>query len=171
MLVRPATPADTPALAALAAHAFRETYRALDDPREIQDYIDEHFAPEVLAAGLAEAGAVTLLLVDAQGSLSGYARVRTDPAPECVAGASPVHLDRLYLDPSRKRGGLGTRLMDAVLDWARAHDRHTIWLGVDHRNAAARAFYARHGFTDVGIRQFLFGGRLYDDPVMARPVD
>jgi diamine N-acetyltransferase len=46
----------------------------------------------------------------------------------------------------------------------------TLWLGVYDRNVRAVSFYERFGFTKVGGREFLFGGRVYIDPIYAAAV-
>jgi GNAT superfamily N-acetyltransferase len=52
-------------------------------------------------------------------------------------------LDHLYLLPDARRRGIGTLLLDEV----RRHSPTGLSLHVFQQNAAARAFYAHHGFT------------------------
>ncbi|MBB4919460.1 GNAT family N-acetyltransferase [Streptosporangium saharense] len=52
-------------------------------------------------------------------------------------------LEHLYLRPDVRRRGIGTLLLDEV----RRHSPHGLSLHVFQRNAEARAFYERHGFT------------------------
>ncbi|OII61674.1 GNAT family N-acetyltransferase [Streptomyces sp. CC53] len=67
-----------------------------------------------------------------------------DPA-EIVGFASldGTVLDHLYLRPDVRRRGIGTALLDTV----RRASPERLSLHVFQRNADARAFYARHGFT------------------------
>ena len=44
----------------------------------------------------------------------------------------------------------------------------TLWLSVWDQNHRALAFYEKWGFAFVGTKPFLFGGVMYEDPVMAR---
>jgi RimJ/RimL family protein N-acetyltransferase len=37
-------------------------------------------------------------------------------------------------------------------------------------NDRAKAFYARQGFTQAGVRRFQVGANAYDDLVLARPI-
>lgn len=164
-----ATPADAVALAAFAAQAFSDTYRGLDDEQEIADYVTEHFRPGVLAGVIGDP-ACTTLLIHAGATLAGYAVLRDKPAPACVAGPAPLQLWRLYLGQGFIGQGLGARLMGEVHAQARQRGARTLWLGVYDRNARAVEFYRRFGFAQVGTDQFLFGGRLYDDPIYAAAV-
>lgn len=81
-----------------------------------------------------------------------------------------MELARLYLRQSVIGKGYGKALMQAVHAVARRARCQTVWLGVYDRNAHARNFYMRWGFVDVGTKDFLFGGKLYADPIMAAPV-
>lgn len=169
LTIRQATPEDAALLASFATQAFTDTYRGLDDPQEIADYVAEHFTPEVVA-GVIEDPACSTLLAWVGEQLAGYAVVRAEPAPGCVAGAAPLQLWRLYLGEGFIGQGLGARLMAAVHAEARKRGAQTLWLGVYDRNLRAVAFYKRFGFVQVGGKEFLFGGRTYFDPIYAAPV-
>lgn len=169
LTIRQATPEDAALLASFATQAFTDTYRGLDDPQEIADYVAEHFTPEVVA-GVIEDPACSTLLAWVGEQLAGYAVVRAEPAPGCVAGPAPLQLWRLYLGEGFIGQGLGARLMAAVHAEARKRGAQTLWLGVYDRNLRAVAFYKRFGFVQVGGKEFLFGGRTYLDPIYAAPV-
>jgi GNAT superfamily N-acetyltransferase len=53
-------------------------------------------------------------------------------------------VSNFYVQPE-SRGGTGTRLLRAVLDWAAAQGVDTIMLWPTPRS---RPLYGRHGFTD-----------------------
>ena len=48
--------------------------------------------------------------------------------------------------------GVGSALMEAAIDWARAQDLHKLSLGVFAHNAAALALYRKYGFVEEGRR-------------------
>jgi diamine N-acetyltransferase len=167
--IRFATADDATALASFAAQAFTDTYLGLDDPQEIADYCAEHFQPEVMAGVIRDTACTTLLAwVGVQ--LAGYAILRDKPPPACVTAPQPLQLWRLYLGQGFIGQGLGARLMSEVRAQARRRGAGMLWLGVYDRNVRAVEFYKRFGFAQVGTDRFLFGGRLYDDPIYAAPV-
>jgi len=168
-LIRLATVDDVPLLCALGAATFRETYREISDPGEVDDYADEHFTPERVAGWFRQPGARTLLAVVGTAP-AGYAHLRHARVPACVADRQAIELSRLYLLRTAQGGGLGSAMMAAVLAQAAALEARTVWLGAYDRNVRALAFYARHGFVRVGAHEFEFGGRTYADPVLTRPV-
>lgn len=168
-LIRPATDADVPLLCRLGAATFRETYRPISVPREVDEYADTNFTPDKVAAWLARADARTLLAFVGDDA-AGYAHVRRAAAPACVADRDAVELSRLYLLASAHGRGVGRALLAAAFDQAVALGGRSVWLGAYDRNLKALAFYARAGFTHVGAHDFEFGGQVYADPVFTRPL-
>lgn len=168
-LIRLATVDDVPLLCALGAATFRETYREISDPREVDEYADEHFTPDQVAAWFRKPGARTLLAVAGRVPV-GYAHLRHAEVPACVADRQAIELSRLYLLGSSQGIGLGSAMMAAALAQAAALEARTVWLGAYDRNVRALAFYARHGFVRVGTHGFEFGGLVHADPVLTRPV-
>lgn len=69
--------------------------------------------------------------------------------------------------PEARRGGLGTALVAAAIDTARARGVARMFLEVAESNTAARVLYARAGFAPVGRRRGYYGGGV-DAIVLAR---
>jgi ribosomal protein S18 acetylase RimI-like enzyme len=169
LTIRHATADDAPALAKLAADAFRDTHRPLDDPDEIEEYVAANFRLSVVAAHIEDPSSI-VLLAESSGALVGYAHMKLSQALPCVSGPAPIELSRLYLARETIGKGIGARLMQAVQAEARRHNRKTLWLSVYDRNVRAVEFYRKFGFVEVGNKAFPFGGRVYMDPVMSAPV-
>lgn len=165
-IIRRAEANELDALVELAGRTFRETYRPFDDPADIEEYIGRALTPAALDAVLHDE-ASTVLFAMLDDHPIGYAHIRCSPAPAFVAGDSPVEVVRFYLRSDAVGRGLGTELMHAVRREARRAGADALWLAVYERNERARAFYRKRGFTDVGTRDFFYGGRTWADPVMA----
>ena len=58
----------------------------------------------------------------------------------------------MWVDPSARRHGLGSALVEAVKAWAIAEGYPRLGLGVTTTNAPAIALYERLGFVDIGDR-------------------
>ena len=169
LLIRPATVDDVDTLCRLGAATFRETYRAISDPREVDEYADGHFTATKVAAWFSRPCARTLLAF-VGASPVGYAHVRSAKVPACVSDRKAVELSRLYLLESAQGTGVGGALIEAALGAIAALGGQTVWLGAYDRNVKALAFYARRGFVQVGTHEFEFGGQVYADPVLTRRV-
>ncbi len=79
--------------------------------------------------------------------------------PEPETGPGEWYIDTLGVDPDHQGKGIGSALLQAIMQ-AHAHEQgRTLGLLVDLDNPAARKLYLRLGFTSVGERP-LMGKRL-----------
>jgi diamine N-acetyltransferase len=169
--IRTATAADAEPLAALAERTFRDTFADDNSPGDIDAYVRDAFSLDRIRAELADAANTFLLaFTGGEEQPDGYAKLRTGTADPSVTGPGPVELQRLYVDRSAIRRGVGAALMRASLDAARSAGHRTLWLGVWERNARAISFYEGWQFETVGNHLFRLGSDLQTDLIMARPV-
>ena len=61
-----------------------------------------------------------------------------------------AHLVSMWVAPRHRRLGLGAKLVDAIIAWARGQNAQTLELIVTSNNDAAINFYMRLGFTFTG---------------------
>ena len=75
----------------------------------------------------------------------------------------------MYVRPDARMGGVGRRLIEAILDVARRHVE-LIQLTVVRDNARARRLYASLGFQEYGLEKNALkqDGRYYDEFLMAK---
>lgn len=75
----------------------------------------------------------------------------------------------MYVRPAARGAGVGRRLVEAVIDYARPRVE-LIQLSVIAENPAARRLYARLGFEEYGVekRAAKYQGRYHDDVLMAK---
>ena len=170
LIIRTAGSADAANIAALGARTFRSTYAANNTPENIDAYIADSFNIETMRTELEDPQSAFLLVVR-NGLNIGFAKARKSDAPGCVDGPEPIELERIYVDASNQGGGVGAKLMQAVIDYARGEGGGCVWLGGGERNSAARAFYERQGFSLVGSKYFTVGSDRQNDVVMSRILD
>jgi ribosomal protein S18 acetylase RimI-like enzyme len=165
--VRTAEPADAAAIAELGARTFLSTYAADNTPENIEAYITDSFSDETILTELKDPQSVFLLVVR-DGLNIGFAKVCKSEPPDCVDEPNSIELERIYVDANYQGGGIGARLMQAVIDYARSEGCGSVWLGVWEKNTAARGFYERQGFALVGSKYFTVGNDRQNDVVMCR---
>jgi GNAT superfamily N-acetyltransferase len=68
-----------------------------------------------------------------------------------------AELKRMYVRPAWRRRGIGRRLLETALGWARAQRLRTVRLDTAERMMAARRLYETAGFSRTGSR--VEGGR------------
>lgn len=61
-------------------------------------------------------------------------------------GAPACWLEDMVVRPERRGSGIGSRLLEHALDFARTHGFARVTLLTDRANADAMRFYHRHGF-------------------------
>ena len=169
MIIRYATSADSNLLAELGAQTFYEAFAADNTPDDMNAYLAESFSPEKQAAELADSTS-TFLIAENEGTAIGYARVAVGHIASGVTGAWPLEIARLYARKDWIGQGVGARLMQACLDEAVRQGCDTIWLDVWEKNARARAFYEKWGFSEVGEQVFQLGRDPQHDLILQRPV-
>ena len=140
--IRPAAPGDARALAELRWE-FRSGKTA---PTETHDAFVERCATWMTTE--LQRGLWRAWVADQDGRIVGQIWVQLlsklpNPAEEREHHA---YISNVYVTPSA-RGGVGTRLLETAIDWAKANgvDRVVLW-----PTARSRTMYQRHGFVANG---------------------
>lgn len=173
--VRPARPADVPALARLAARTFPLACPPELDRGAIDSFIAENLSETAFRTYLGGAGHSVLVGVDAQGAVRAYALLidGTSMDEDCapmIEGRPSVGVSKFYVDPGLHGVGAAGQLLDASVAHARADGATSLWLATNVGNARARAFYVKNGFIERGHRLFTVGGMDNDDVVLELPL-
>jgi len=142
LVIRPATPPDHAAIAALHIRSWQTAYAGT-----LPDAVLARDVPEGLTARwhsyTSQDRDLVLIARDAPpgGALLGFAAVWCRPEP---------YLDNLHVDPAAKGRGVGRALMREIGRRLRDRGETTLSLMVFQANTAARAFYARLGGRETG---------------------
>jgi ribosomal protein S18 acetylase RimI-like enzyme len=78
----------------------------------------------------------------------------------------------MYVRPGARRAGVGRRLVETVVEFAR-HRVELIQLSVVRDNVQALRLYKRLGFSEYGLEKNALkqDGRYYDEVLMARDLN
>lgn len=161
---RDATPADGPALGAMASASFTATFGSLYQPRDLATFLDEAFGPSGLPAHAADPRYTIRVALD-DDRIVGFAKL----GPVVFPGdwpADAIELHQLYVLDGWHGAGVGPALMDWAIDTARAASHGEMILSVYVDNHRARRFYARRGFVEIGRYTFMVGDKEDDDRIM-----
>ena len=165
MIIRAATLADAPALAAFGIKTFFETFGHLYPEGDAAFFTTQRFSLARTREDISEVGRfIQLVLVDDQ--IVGFLDCGALGLPILNPAVQSVELYRLYVDVAAKGTGLAQELMTIALNWARSMHASSLYLGVYHDNARALAFYKKYGFEIVGAYQFRVGNILDDERIM-----
>lgn len=135
MAIRPATPADLPALCALLDQLFAQEAEFTPDRaaqmRGLAAIVDDPQVGEILVA--VEDGCVR-------------AMVNLLYTVSTALGARVALLEDMVVDAGARGAGLGSTLLEAAIAHAERRGCRRITLLTDGDNLAAQRFYRRHGF-------------------------
>lgn len=139
MLVRPASPADA---AAIAAIVEREVVHGV-----------AHFAttpptPEDVGRDLATAGRYPFLVADQDGAVSGFAKASPWKTREAYTWTAELGV---YLAPAAQGRGVGRTLVSALIAELDARGFRTLLAGIALPNAASVRLFESLGFESVGV--------------------
>jgi ribosomal protein S18 acetylase RimI-like enzyme len=168
--VRCAGANDVPTLAAIGALAFTQAYSEPTRSDELPLSRGGNYRAQVVARELCSPGCL-YLIAEANGRAAGFGKLRESEAPPCVPGASPIEVSQLYVLREFRSSGIGSQLMQAMLEEARRRERDAIWLGVWERAKLEHAFYTKWGFVEVGSHDVWLGPDQQTDLLMYRPVN
>lgn len=156
IIMRQATAANAALLRELCITTFTATYAAHNTPEDMQQYINEHFADDILLQELNDE-ANTYFIADVNGVAAGYCKLRTNrPETDCNA-VYPIELERIYALQGYQGIGLGHALVRQAVQHATENGFDMLWLGVWEENEKAIAFYKRNGFEVFGEHIFMLG--------------
>ena len=165
MILRPASLADVPALAALGRQSFTDAFGHLYAPEDLAAFLDKWRSPEKLSRDVANPD-IGVMLADGGEALIGYCTVYFNesfaerPAPK---PARPCLLSQLYCAKAATGRGVGAALIEWAIAEARTRGRDAIQLSVYSENFGAQRFYARYGFEQVGEIDFWVGNHRDDE--------
>jgi ribosomal-protein-alanine N-acetyltransferase len=135
--VRPAKPTDIPTLLALAQASPTASHWS-------QAQYDDIFAGTPR----------TILVVEDASTIQAFLVAQT-LGPDW-------EIENIVVAASEQRRGLGTLLLEALLERAQRAQAAILFLEVRESNRAARAFYEHHGFRESGRRRNYYGNPLED---------
>lgn len=165
--ITPATLPDAPSLRDLMEQTFVDTYAQYNTPENMHQYVASHFKLAQVEQELRDEKAQYLLMKHNE-RLIGFAKLVKDHSAEGLEGQKAVELERIYVARVYHGQKLGTKIMQACLDWSKNAGFETIWLGVWEQNLKALAFYEKMGFQRFGEHVFVLGTEAQNDFLMKK---
>ncbi|MGP5929721.1 GNAT family N-acetyltransferase [Corynebacterium glyciniphilum] len=143
--IRAASNADIPAITAIYNDAVENTVAVWND-----ETVDEENRRSWLQ-GYQVPGACALVAEGADGEVLGYA---TYGEFRHYDGFRHTVENSIYVDGSKRAGGVGTALMSALVDHAREGGKHVMVAAIEGGNTASIRLHAKVGFEECGtVRQ------------------
>ena len=142
MLLRPATPADAAATAAIYNHEVTTSTVTFD---LVTRTVEEQ------AAWLdARAGALEVVVAEADGEIAGFASL--SPYRDRPAYRTTVE-DSIYVHSDHRGSGVGQALLGEIVDVARRRGFHSVIARIVGGHTASIRLHAGLGFEHVGVER------------------
>ncbi|MCU4716933.1 GNAT family N-acetyltransferase [Halapricum hydrolyticum] len=160
MNVRPATPADRPAIRDIARRSLQTSYSL--SPQAITSAIEEWYTEDNLCERLNDEDRL-LLVADRDGQVVGFSESTLEDAVvfEDSGAQQKAMLLWLHVDPSYRGEGIGMDLFEATRDRLRKQGASTIQGRVLAENSEGNSFFERLGFQQVGRRDVEIASRTH----------
>lgn len=160
--------ADIPRIQGMAEIAFRDTYRTILTPEQMEYMMDWMYSDKGLTEQMTVNGHRYLIAVDADGSDVGYVSFNKEWERD---GYSLFHLQKIYVLPAMKGRGIGAMLLKAA-EKAMLEMADTESVGYElnvNRNNVAKGFYEHMGLCVDRTGDFDIGNGFYmNDFIMAK---
>ena len=161
--IRTGQPADARRIAILASQVWLHTYARDGINDEIADYSLSELTVEKFSASLGEHD--TMYLVAECGEcIVGFAAIRLGAACPSISGPT-VELQTLYVQAHFIGLGIGRALLQAAEMKAHSLSASPLWLTVNAQNEHAMDFYARQGYSKIGLTHFVLGQARHENLV------
>jgi ribosomal protein S18 acetylase RimI-like enzyme len=143
--IRPAAPADLPALGRLGA-LLVAVHHAFDPERFMAPTADTPRGYAGWLGGQLGRPGVVVLAAEADGAVVGYAYGGLEDTDYMALRGPAGALYDLVVDPARRREGIGRMLLEAAIAALLERGAPQIVLSTAERNAAAQRLFAARGF-------------------------
>lgn len=160
---------DARALADLGARTFTDKFGDLYRPEDLAAFLAETHTPKVWESLLVDPTCRVWKVLNEAGDIVAYGMtgpVQLPVDPPIPEGA--IELKRLYVDKTIQGAGVGTRLLEDMLDWIEKDGARPIYLSVYKYNDGAQRLYARYGFSLVKEITFKVGDHYDPELLYAR---
>lgn len=161
---------DLAVLKELSIKTFTDTFAKDNTAEDLKSYLDQAYTEEKLATELQNQDS-EFYFIYSNNQLAGYLKINTNEAQTETIEDDALEIERIYIDSSFKRLGLGERLFNKALERAKELKKTAVWLGVWEKNFSAMKFYHKIGFTQIGQHSFFMGADEQIDLIMKKELE
>lgn len=140
LIIRSAAPKDLPSLLEIINHAILNTTAIYDyDPRTIEE--QKEWLDKMFNDGM------PVIVAELDGAVIGYGSYNIF-RPKIGYKYSVEH--SIYLNEKSRGMGVGSRLLESLIQRARESGVHTMIAGIDASNRGSIDFHKKYGFVEKG---------------------
>ena len=157
-------------IAAVGKKSFRNAFEHLfSSSEELFEYLERTYDPVKLAKSIRKENNVYLIAID-ESEVIGFVKVKKHSLNDKIESGAQMELQKIYVLPSAQHSGVGSILLNKVLELANEIYPDHLWLDTHISNERAIRFYEKNGFRKIGKHDFTIGTQTFEYHVMGRPV-
>ncbi len=167
--VRYATAKDAALIADISRETFYETFADQNTKEDMEIFLSVQFTRGRLMLEVGTPGKIFLLAEEGD-QVAGYAKLNEGRQPLHIGSKNTMELARLYVVKSWIGKGVGSVLMNKIIEIATGQGKDMLWLGVWKENTRAIEFYKKWGFEIFDECDFMLGNDLQKDWLMKKKI-
>ncbi|KAI1106695.1 acyl-CoA N-acyltransferase [Jackrogersella minutella] len=176
VIVCDALVSDAAAIAQIGTETFTATFGFAVPDDDLAGFLAKKYSAEAFEAeivGAQENKISTFVARDDASSVLGFVQLVRGVTDPCLQGEASSHaeLQRLYIDVSAQGRGIGSKLIAAVENQAKAEGFKLLWLTVWENGSSQQRLYQKLGYVKRGETEFPLGNCVHRDWVMAKTLD
>ena len=161
--IRPAAIADAGIIHSLANRTWREVYKEILTPVQMEYMLDLMYSHEALVKQISKPRTTFLIVSDDEEAV-GFAAYY----PRNNDSNEVYHLDKIYVLPNQHGKGTGKKILEHIIDTIQPLGCHLLDLNVNRYNKAI-SFYEKLGFIKVReVDVNIGGGYFMNDYIMEK---
>ena len=167
-MIRIAREEDSSDIAALSIQVWLATYAKQGIRAVISNYVLTEFTQEKILQKLKSNNEICFVAFHDE-YLIGF--VSLNMAAECpITSQVRPEIDKLYIQENFTAQGVGSKMLDSAIEYCRTNGHEQLWLMVNHENVRAQKFYQKHGFCEIGVKDFKLDDERHKDHVMSKSI-
>ncbi len=170
MTIKKCTLEDIETLQKVCRETFVETFSDQNTAEDMEKYLNEIYALDVLEKEIANVNSVTFIAYDDSSSALGYLKLNRADAQTEKGFDDFMEIQRIYILKKAKGQGIGSEFIriseTQAKEWGLSH----IWLGVWEHNYPAQDFYKKKGFVRFSEHVFVLGNDVQTDFLMKKDI-
>ncbi|WP_414044315.1 GNAT family N-acetyltransferase [Macrococcus sp. EM39E] len=160
--IRVVSTSDLQDLITISKKTFDDTFRPDNKDEVIDHYLQTSFTEEKMLSQLHNPHS-EFYFAYSDNEVAGYLKINIKDAQTEMMGNNALEIERIYVDNSFQKQGIGKLLYNKAIERAKFHDVKKVWLGVWEHNQNAIAFYDKMGFEHTDSHVFQMGDEAQTD--------
>lgn len=159
------TPQDIAQLQKIGRETFYESFSAVNDDADMEEYLNDSFSIEKITAEVNDQNTL-IYFAKIEDLIIGYLKLNFGSSQTEFKDDNALEIQRIYVSKEYQGRNIGQLLYEKAIEMAKHKHFDYVWLGVWEKNLRAIKFYQRNDFVAFDKHLFKLGEDLQTDILM-----